>query len=411
MLQLEPTGSAKRWLKVITLSLATVLFLTAIGIIAYQIMRPLSDLGPAKTVKQAVKDRLTVADVQSKMLVVGDVYWGRYTNQAAMNSPEKYAFPFARLNEFGRDKYDAWIGDMECPVTDLPQPTAAEEESTLSFNCSDKYMPEMSKWFTAMTLANNHTDNRGVEGFNQTQDNLEKYGVQHFGTYDPEDLNNLCDVITLPARAKMSDSKEEKVSLPVAFCGYHGVFQIPSSESVAEITKYSKYLPVVALPHSGAEYKASPDQIKTTLYRSMIDAGADVVVGDHPHWVQSTEAYRGHLILYSLGNFMFDQQFNSEVTRSVGLVMDVTADAADNPDLAQWLKLAKTCETYHDTCLDEAAKQNLAPLKLTYDFSIVGADNLGRQTHPATAAQYASLLQRLNWAHTIQGLSGAYSGK
>lgn len=409
MLELGAPKSRKRLLKSL-IGIGAIIFVFAtIIFLAFQLVKPLDATTPYSDKNAKKIAEITTNSIASKIMVVGDVFFSRYTNTAAIKSPLKYQYPFARLNEFHRDKYDAWVGDMECPVTDFPQPTAAEEEATLSFNCSDKYLPEMSKWFNAMTLANNHTDNRGQAGFTQTQSNLEQNGVQYFGSYDPEDYDNLCDIISLPARATESDGSTKTVKLPIAFCGYHGVFQIPTARSVDEISKYSPYLPVVAMPHSGAEYQPAPDKIKTTLYRSMIDAGADVVIGDHPHWVQTTEAYNGHLILYSLGNFMFDQQFNSEVTRSVGLVMDVQT-SAQSQDLDKWAALADDCTTYHDSCLDKAREEKLVPLKLDYHFSIVGTDNLGRQTHPATTAQEVSLLKRLQWSQTIKGLSGQFSG-
>jgi Putative enzyme of poly-gamma-glutamate biosynthesis (capsule formation) len=411
MLKLQSQKGAWRWWRLVLTVLAVLAFVAIVAFLAYQITRPIAEFKNDNPHSKTAKSAVTTQSVSSKIMVTGDVFFSRFTNAAAMKSDLKYAYPFARLNEFHRENYDAWVGDMECPVTNLPQPTADEEETTLSFNCSAKYLPEMSKYFDAMTLANNHTDNRGVEGFEQTQNNLAENGVQYFGSYDPEDYDNLCDVISLPARVKFSDNSVKKADLPLAFCGYHGVFQIPTQRSVDEITKFAKYMPTIALPHSGAEYKAGPDQIKTTLYRSMIDAGADVVIGDHAHWVQSSEAYEGHLILYSLGNFMFDQQFNNEVTRSVALVMDVTADQKDNPDLTKWLSLAGSCKEYRDTCIEKAAAENLKPLKLSYRFSIVGSDNLGRQTHPATDAQLASMKQRLNWSETITGLTGQFSGR
>jgi poly-gamma-glutamate synthesis protein (capsule biosynthesis protein) len=44
----------------------------------------------------------------------------------------------------------------------------------------------------------------------------------------------------------------------------------------------------------------------------MVEAGADIVIGDHPHWVQSVELYRGAYITYSIGNFVFDQMWSTE---------------------------------------------------------------------------------------------------
>jgi len=81
----------------------------------------------------------------------------------------------------------------------------------------------------------------------------------------------------------------------------------------------------------GKEYVATPDELKTSIYHSMIDQGADMGLGDHPHWVQTSEAYKGKPIFYSMGNFMFDQQDTTEVTRSAAI--DVTLKADNNGEI------------------------------------------------------------------------------
>ena len=349
--------------------------------------------------------------LESKMLVMGDVYWGRYINDWSMKSDLKYAYPFSRLSEFERENYDAWINDMECPITDNPKVSSAVEDSTLTFDCDPAYLPEAKKWFTAMTLANNHTDNQGDAGLAETRQHLAANDIQYFGTPDPEDYDNLCDVIALPARVTMDDGAERQVKLPMVWCGYHGVFSTPSSESIQIMSRYGKRFNIVAMPHSGAEYKAEPDTIKTDLYRSLIDEGADVVIGDHPHWIQTSEAYKGKLIMYSLGNFIFDQQFNREVTRSAVLSMTVSVDAKDAPDLDKWIALGETCAKYQDDCLRQATDQELAKLPLRYHFTVLGSDDSGKLVHLASPELLTDIKSRLRWQQTISGLSGNNSGE
>ncbi len=360
-----------------------------------------------KTTKPVVKSM----SLESRMLVMGDVYWGRYINDWSMASDLKYAYPFSRLSEFERDKYDAWIADMECPITNNPKVSSRVEDDTLKFDCSPQYLPEAKKWFTAMTLANNHTDNQGAEGLVETRQHLQENGMQYFGTYEPDDYDHLCDVIAIPARITMSDKTEKAAKLPIVWCGYHGVFKTPSQDSIQVMSRYSKRFNIIAMPHSGAEYKAEPDEIKTTWHRALIDNGADVVIGDHPHWTQSSEAYKGKLIMYSLGNFIFDQQFNAEVTRSAVLSMTVNLDAKDAPDLDKWMALGEKCATYQDDCLKLATDQELAKLPLKYHFAVLGSNDSGKITHRADAAQLESIKQRLKWQQTILGLSGNNSGE
>jgi len=368
--------------------------------------------GPVVSQSKAAPKAVEPVGLTSRMLFMGDVFWGRYINDWSQASPLKTAYPFSRLGEFDRASYDAWIADQECPITNAPQVSSAQEDATLTFNCQPDYVPEEAKWFTAMTLANNHTDNQGAEaGLDQTRQNLIKNGIQFFGTFDPEDYDNICDVIAVPTRVQMSNGQEQKGHLPIAMCGYHGVFKTPSAQSLAVMQRYAKLMPVIAMPHSGQEYKPAPDEIKTTLYRSMIDNGADVVIGDHPHWVQTSEAYKGHLIVYSVGNFIFDQQYNQEVTRSAPVQLSLHLDQAHSADLTAWLALGETCNTHHDSCLATAEAKGLRKLPFQYQFGVIGSDNSGHLVHPATPSQLAALKVRLGWAQTIKGLTAPYSGQ
>lgn len=347
----------------------------------------------------------------SKMLVMGDVYWGRYINDWSMASPLKYAYPFSRLNEFERDKYDAWIADMECPITNNPKLTSAQEDNYLTFDCSPAYLPEAKKWFTAFTLANNHTDNQKPAGYTETQQHLDENGIQYFGSYEPEDYGNVCNVLSIPTRITMSDKTTKQGKLPMVWCGYHGVFKTPSAQSIAVMNQYKDLFNVVAMPHSGTEYKPAPDEIKTNLYRSLVDGGADVVLGNHAHWVQTTEAYKGKLIVYNMGNFIFDQQFSLEVTRGAAIQMTVSVEAKDAKDLDKWLALGESCSSYTDTCLQKAKEQSLTKLPLQYHFSVAGSRDDGKLVHKATEAELASIKDRMKWATTIKGLSGVNSGE
>ncbi len=347
--------------------------------------------------------------IAANTLFLGDIYWGRMVNQWSMSSDLKTAYPFSQLDEFDRSSYDSWVANLECPTVAGFTQTPAQEEATLSFNCNPEYLSEAAKWFSIVSLANNHTDNRGAEGFTETKEQLDKAGMQYFGHYDPREADDACDVIALPVTVTYSDQSTKKQHLPVAMCGYNGVFMIPPDATLQRISEYSKYMPVIAMPHMGTEYQAGPDQLKTATYRTMIDYGADMVLGGHPHWVQSSEAYKGKLIAYSMGNFIFDQQFDAEVTRSASIrVVMKTTDASES-ELAQWLQLGDTCKTYQDTCLAKAEEENLKKLTFTYQYGVVAGNSANKVTRPATPAQQNGVLQRLNWQTTMNQLQAPQS--
>ena len=258
--------------------------------IAYYFIIPKPQLADKNSSQQTAKQAPKPMSVQANTLFLGDVYWGRYVNDWSMASPLKTGYPFSRLAEFDRDSYDAWIANLECPTVAGFSQTSIQEDTTLSFNCSPEYLPNAAKWFSIVSLANNHTDNRGVDGYAETKEHLDENGIQYFGHYDPEVLDDVCEVVALPVTVTYSDDTTKHQKLPIALCGYHGVFKIPPAESIAQIEKYADLMPVIAMPHMGAEYQTAPDSIRQTTYRAMIDAGADMVLGNHPHWIQSTES-------------------------------------------------------------------------------------------------------------------------
>lgn len=402
MLVMKSRKDRRIWL----LSSIFIIILAAISVVfilANQVKAPEVD-------KTTTSKIVLPTNISSDVLFTGNVYWGRYINDWAMASPLKYQYPFSRLNEFNRESYNAWISGLECPTVAGVSLTSAEEDSTLAFNCSPDYLPEAAKWFTAFTLANNHTDNQGADGFAETKTQLEKNGIQYFGNYDPDVLDDICEVISLPVLVVNDDKTTTNGFLPVAECAYHAIFKLPSDESVAKIGEYSPYMTVIATPHMGVEYKSTPDQLKVNMYRSMVDAGADFVLGDHPHWIQTSESYNGHLIVYSMGNFIFDQQDTSEVVRSAAIKVVLKVKDNDSDLLQKWLDIGESCKVFKDNCLAQIKEQKLTKLNIDYTFSVIGSNDSGKIVKPATLAQQDSILQRLNWQNTIKNLQTPYSG-
>ncbi len=354
--------------------------------------------------QQAPPEPSKPVSVTANTLFLGDIYWGRYVNDWAMKSDLKTAYPFSRLGEFQRESYDAWIGNLECPTVAGFTQTSAQEDATLSFNCSPDYLPDAAKWFTALSLANNHTDNRGVAGFTETKQQLDTHAIQYFGHYDPAVVEDACEVVALPVTVTYSDDSTKSQRLPVALCGYNGVFKIPPAAAIEEIKKYAPYMPVIALPHMGAEYQTEPDALRMRTYRAIIDAGADMVLGNHPHWVQTTESYNGKLIVYSMGNFIFDQQANKEVTRSAAIRVVFNTTNVESDHLAKWLTKGEACASFKDACLQQITTDSLEELPIEYKYGVVGSNSAGKITKPATEAETAEILARMKWAQTMSQL-------
>jgi hypothetical protein len=360
------------------------------------------------TTDENIKDTSTGSvlrpvSISSRVLHTGEVFWGRYIDDAAKKSPEQKAFPFSGVSSFKRTDYDAWVGDLECPLWPEYVPSA-EQDTVLQFACLPEYVSEAAKWFDVFTLANNHMNDRGESGFKFTKTTLDQNNIQYFGVFDPSRTNELCEIVSLPARYRMSDSTYKESFLPVVMCGMHHVIELPDAQALAEIKMWSEMLPVWVYGHMGTEYATEPSQIQTDTYRSFIDAGADVVIGTHPHRMQKTEVYKGRLILYSLGNFIFDQwgaaeQGGTEVQR--GAVLSMLAETKIDQISLLWSRLAPECVSFQDTCLESARTQGLKRFNLNYTYDVIASDNRNSGAAQKASDEWQVFMEnRLNWAAT-----------
>lgn len=391
----------KRWRVVIAIIIGVAL---VAAIASWLIMRGNAQSTPPPSSITTPAPIITKA-INSKVMFVGDIFWGRRMNTWAQASDLKNQYPFSGLSDFDRAAYDAWVGNMECPTDPSVIATATQEEKLLQFNCPATYLPELAKWFNIVSLANNHTDNHGAKSFTETRLQLTNNNIQYFGHYDPAIIDEVCEAISLPVRIQYSDQSQKSGNIPFALCGYHGVFKIPTDSSLAKIKEYAAYMPVIAYPHMGVEYQSKSDKLRENLYRKMIDYGADAVLANHPHWVQNSEAYKGKLIVYSMGNFIFDQQGSTELTRSGVVTLDVsTTDAATSEQLDKWLALGEQCKTFGDTCLSQAKQGRLTKLPLTLTYGLSASDNHNKVTHKATPAVTKAVAERLNWNTTVKEL-------
>ncbi len=359
---------------------------------------------PSAVAPAQVADEPTYISVQGRYLLNGTIFWGRGIEKwsALSGGGYDYAQPFSGLQTFERDKYDAWVADLECPVMDIVIPYVVQERS-LQFNCRPEYLPEAAKYFDIINLANNHSGDKGEEGFEETRRRVTDAGMQVYGHYDPGVEEDRCEVIALPVRLKDMPGYEDEATLPVAFCAYHYFGRMPRDGELAHIRQYSDVMPVFAFVHMGTEYLPQADVGQVAVARAVIDQGAEFVVLNNPHWVQNTEVYRGKLIFYSTGNFIFDQ-LDKEGTRSASL--DVTMDIPYDNMVKKWIKLGVACEAkkLHDQCFSAAKQQKLKKVTPKLTFDVVAGDNSGRLTKRADPTVQAAIEQRTNWADTLQKL-------
>jgi len=175
-----------------------------------------------------------------------------------------------------------------------------------------------------VSLGNNHIGDAGPTGLLQTLANLDKYGIKHSGAG-----KNIVSAHT-PAIMTVDGVKVAILSYDTIAKHYAagpkkpGSAQLTAAGVKADVVAARKAGAqlVIVYPHWGTEYSPRPFSAEQALAHAVIDAGADMIIGNHAHWVGAMEIYKGHPIWYALGNFVFDQTW-SEPT-SEGLLLDLT---------------------------------------------------------------------------------------
>lgn len=158
-----------------------------------------------------------------------------------------------------------------------------------------------------VSLANNHAGNHGQDGVKETIEHLKAAKIDTTGTV----FSNLV----------IKDVK----GLKFAFLGFNditknqpGISNADEGNIKAEIENAKRQTDVVIVTfHWGEEYKDQPDDRQKYLGRLAIDSGADLVIGNHPHWIQPIEIYKDRLITYAHGNFVFDQEWSQKTKEGV----------------------------------------------------------------------------------------------
>ena len=220
---------------------------------------------------------------------------------------------------------DIRIGNLECVVAT----TGSAGDKNFTFRAHPRTLPVLKRHFDAVGLANNHSGDFGREAFAEMLVLLKQNQLAQFGGG-----NNLSEAHT-PLIL-------ERKGLRIALLGYNEFmprsfeadFDAPGSawsedeQVVADIQKArSLYRADIVIPvmHWGWENEPTANARQRQLARTMIDAGADAVIGGHPHVTQDIEHYRGKPIVYSVGNFVMKETDNAN--QRVGWVLRLTMDA------------------------------------------------------------------------------------
>ncbi|MDP2651849.1 MAG: AmmeMemoRadiSam system protein B [bacterium] len=203
---------------------------------------------------------------------------------------------------------DATIANLEGTITTNPS-ISIPDNSRLQFTFDPHFAGFLKNiGITAVSLSNNHTFDFGQSGYGATKNFLANAGIHSFGSPHNDD--------TLSTKIELRGKN-------LCFVGYEGFVAPDPAPITAEIRRIRPSCDVlVATMHAGEEYFMGYTNQQKEVAHAFIDAGADVVIGTHPHVVEPLEIYKGKAIFYSLGNFIFDQNFSYETTHGLAVSME-----------------------------------------------------------------------------------------
>lgn len=244
---------------------------------------------------------LAHADPVVSLVFMGDVMLADQPGRLVRQGHDPFA-PFASSIADA----DVRIANLECVVASKGK----AQDKPYTFRAHPRVLPLLKRHVDAVSVANNHSGDFGREAFAEMLTRLQQTGLPFFG--GGRNLSEAHEPLLI-----------EKRGLRIALLGYDEFFprsfeagdQHPGvawseDEQVVRDIKRAREVHhadlVIPFMHWGEEHQPLANDRQRELARLMIKAGADAVVGTHPHVVQDIEWYQGRPIVYSLGNFIFD---------------------------------------------------------------------------------------------------------
>ena len=260
------------------------------------------------------------------VVLVGDIMLNRgveYMMKTEGNGD--FRFPFSKIAK-DLKKADILFGNLEGPISDK----GIKVGSIYSFRAEPEAIEGLTfAGFNLISLANNHAFDYGREALEDCLAKLSKAGIDYVGAgfNEGEAYGGRTPVIKEIEGTKIGflaytnlGPESWKASEKNSGIAWISEKDFEKIKKDIENAKSQADILIVSL-HAGEEYAAEPTQFQIEFSKAAIDAGADLVIGHHPHVVQKSEKYKDKWIFYSLGNFVFDQSFSQETMR--GKILEI----------------------------------------------------------------------------------------
>lgn len=235
------------------------------------------------------------------IMATGDIIPGRRVDAAIRERNNDYLYPIQATKDILRNA-DLTVINLESPLIEA----CPDSYPRFTFCGQAGFVDALVEAeIDVATLENNHIGDYGRAGIEETIRRLEDAGIAWASRSTP--------------------AIKEIRGLTFGFLAYNSVIEPLDRDLMErEIRALRPRVDVlIVAAHWGAEYVALPEPAPSTLQdpleiaHQIIDAGADLIIGNHPHWLQAVEIYNGKLITYAHGNFIFDQMFSYETRLSV----------------------------------------------------------------------------------------------
>lgn len=257
------------------------------------------------------------------MTVVGDVMLGRRVARTSGDDPIRALRPTAKRLASA----EITLGNLESTLSDDGSPTQGGD----SFHADPDIIDGLElAGFDLVVLANNHVGDYGQRALRQTLSELRNADLPYVGA--GRDLDEARRPVVV-----------ERDGVTVGFVGTESIGETPAATAeragtnrlnmpprtgplnerqlnriAGDIADLSERVDVVVvIPHWGTQYTHVPEASQRRAARAFADAGADLVIGGHPHWVQGWEMLGDTVVVHSLGNFVFDMDFQTKTMEGV----------------------------------------------------------------------------------------------
>ncbi len=270
------------------------------------------------------------AGVRTSLVLVGDIMLGRrvYDGRDPVRPLRFMAEEIASA--------DLAVGTLECALSQAGPPTQGGD----SFRCPAGTVAGLSEvGFDAVSLANNHVGDFGTEALLETLGRFTGSPLASFGAGRDR-------------RAASRAAVLEHGGVTFGFLGFNAIGETPRATASqpgalsvrmpprtgplvrADLDHVARTVArlaervdvVVVLAHWGTQYTHTPEAVQSRVGAVLTRAGADLVLGGHPHWVQGLEPQPEGLVVHSLGNFVFDMDFMDQTMEGIALRVEFRDD-------------------------------------------------------------------------------------